>query len=187
MARLCLVLAELTIIAFCLVAARAVRADESAALFFVRQQSVQVAHRHPAAIRLGFPARHPRAAFRRLTAGAPLELHPLATVARGYVGSRRFTRYARAWCRDALNVWLRQAGYYTDGDGRARAVAKIVRPIARPVVGAVAWQAHHAGVVAAVNGNRVTLISGNYGNRVAVETTAAGRYRYGLPVRVASR
>ncbi len=182
MARLCLVLAAFASVTL-FGAIRCAVADESAALFFVRQgearPDVLMARRHP--------ARRPDAAFSRLRAGAPLELHPLANVAKRYVGSRRFTRYARAWCRDALNVWLRQAGFYTDGDGRARAVAKIVQPIARPVVGAVAWQAHHAAVVSAVNGNRVTLISGNYGNRVAIETTRAGAYRYGLPIRVAGR
>lgn len=115
---------------------------------------------------------------------APLDIRTdaqLVAVAAHYVGRGKFTRLAGPWCRDALNTWLRQAGYYTDGDRRARAVARIVRSIGRPVPGAIAWQGHHTGIVASVSGNRVVLISGNYSRRVKVHTASIHSYRYGLP------
>ncbi len=52
---------------------------------------------------------------------APAETALEFAAAERYIGSRRFTPYARAWCADALNAWLRQAGYRGTGDGRAAA------------------------------------------------------------------
>ena len=74
------------------------RADESLVLFFAQE------HGGPATPKLS-PRYHRRPVAPGPSIGAPLELHPLADIARHYVGSGRFTRYARAWCRDALNVW----------------------------------------------------------------------------------
>ncbi len=127
---------------------------------------------------------YPRA--RRAEIGAPLDIRTpaqLADVALRYVGSAKFTRLPGAWCRDGLNVWLRVAGFHTDGDRRAATLGRIVRPLARPVPGAIAWQRHHAAVVLRVDGARVTLISANYSHRVKIHTAAVRSYRYGAPQR----
>lgn len=154
--------------------ARPSRADESAALFFVRERPVQVAHRHPADIRLGFPARHPRAAFIRITAGAPLELHPLVAVARRYVGSRNFTGVRAAWCAAALRNWLAGAGYSAPRSNRAIDFARYGRPTS-PRVGAIMVARHHVGIVVGMSARGPVILSGNWGRRVGIGTFAGRR------------
>ena len=76
------------------------RADESAALFFV-----QTAHRHPADIRLGFPARHPRAAFSRLVSGQPMR----ASFYGG--GPRRYEPNSHTASGERFNQWAMTAAH----------------------------------------------------------------------------
>lgn len=92
---------------------------------------------------------------------------PLLAVAERYVGSRRFTRWARAWCADAMNAWLRRAGYRGTGDGRAISFARWGRPAGGPRVGSVAVLRHHVGIVAGRERGKIILLSGNHGGRVA--------------------
>ncbi len=87
----------------------------------------------------------------------------LASVAIQYLGSRKFTHYPGPWCRDGLNVWLRQAGYYTDGSRRAVDSIRLGHRISGPRAGALAVQRHHVSVVV----DSVKAISANHGGRVA--------------------
>lgn len=103
--------------------------------------------------------------------GAPLELHPLLHVASRYIGSPRFTRWQRAWCADALNAWLAQAGLPTSGSGRAIDFAHYGRPTT-PHVGAIAVMPHHVGIVVGRNARGIVLLSGNHSHRVGVGTYA---------------
>ena len=106
----------------------------------------------------------------------------LVAVARRYVGSRRFTRYARAWCADALGAWLRQAGYSSTGDGRAISYARYGRP-SGPHVGAIAVMRHHVGIVIGYSARGPILLSGNHGHRVGVGVYSAHRvFSYREPV-----
>ncbi len=92
----------------------------------------------------------------------------LLDAARGYLGRGNFTGYREAWCADALRAWLRQSGHSTAGtDHRAISFARYGRPTS-PHVGAVAVLRHHVGIVAAVTGRGVVLLSGNHGRRVAL-------------------
>ena len=108
---------------------------------------------------------------------APLDIRTnsqLVAVAQRYVGSRRFTRYARAWCADAVGAWLRQAGYSSTGDGRAISYARYGRP-SGPQIGAIAVMRHHVGVVVGMTARGPVLLSGNHGHRVGVGVYSAHR------------
>ncbi len=119
----------------------------------------------------GRAARHDRRRFRSprvLAHAAPLELHPLLTVARRYLGRGNFTGFREAWCADSLRFWLRQAGYSIAGtDHRAISFARYGRPTA-PHVGAVAVLRHHVGIVAGFDRRGVVLLSGNHARRVGL-------------------
>lgn len=112
---------------------------------------------------------------KRVYQGRPLEIRTqsqLLSVAERYVGSRRFTRYARAWCADAMGAWLRQAGYNSTNDGRAISYLHYGRP-SSPKVGAIAVLPHHIGIVVGFDRNGVVLLSGNHGHRVAYGSYSA--------------
>lgn len=89
----------------------------------------------------------------------------LVSIAKQYIGKGKFTRFPGPWCRDALNVWLHRAGLYTDGDRRAADVRRLGPPTSA-APGVIGYKSHHTGVVAAVSGNTVWLISGNHSHRV---------------------
>lgn len=114
---------------------------------------------------------------KRQRVGAPLDIRTptqLVAVAQRYIGSRRFTPYARAWCADALNAWLRQAGYRGTGDGRAISFARYGRP-SGPQIGAIAVMRHHVGIVVGRTPRGVVLLSGNHARRVGVGVYASHR------------
>lgn len=98
----------------------------------------------------------------------------LVAVAQQYVGSRRFTRYARAWCADAMNAWLARAGYRGTGDGRAISFARYGRPTG-PRVGSIAVMRHHVGIVVGYGSRGPILLSGNHARRVGVGEYSAHR------------
>lgn len=98
----------------------------------------------------------------------------LVAVAQRYIGSRRFTPYARAWCADALNAWLRQAGYRGTGDGRAISFARYGRP-SGPRIGAIAVMRHHVGIVVGRDARGIVLLSGNHARRVGIGVYASHR------------
>ncbi len=92
---------------------------------------------------------------------------PLA-VARAYLGRGNFTGFHEAWCADALRVWLRQSGHSIAGtDHRAISFARYGRPTS-PHVGAIGVERHHVGLIAAVRGDRVILLSANHAGKVAL-------------------
>ncbi len=102
--------------------------------------------------------------------GRPLDIRTtpqLLAMADRYIGSRRFTRQARAWCADAMNAWLARIGKRGTGDGRAISFAHYGRATS-PHPGAIAVMRHHVGVVAKVERGGVVLVSGNHAHRVGV-------------------
>jgi len=98
----------------------------------------------------------------------------LVMVAQQYVGSRRFTRYARAWCADAMNAWLARAGYRGTGDGRAISFARYGRATG-PRVGSIAVMRHHVGIVVGYGSRGPILLSGNHARRVGIGEYSAHR------------
>ena len=89
--------------------------------------------------------------------------------ARRYIGARRSpTGFRGAWCGDFMGFVARRVGASTPRDYRlARSWARAGHATS-PHVGAVAVMRHHVGVIAAVSGRRVLLVSGNHGHRVAM-------------------
>ena len=104
----------------------------------------------------------------------------LVAIARQYIGDGKFTRFRGPWCRDALNVWLRRAGLYTDGDRRAFDSRNLGTPT-RAAPGMIGYKRHHTGVVARVSGNIVWLISGNHSHRVQLSPYPLHSLRYVRP------
>ncbi|MDE2102520.1 MAG: hypothetical protein KGL39_35060 [Patescibacteria group bacterium] len=149
--------------------ARAQVAEESALAFAAAGMGRIVQPLRPA-------ARARRADHRVWHADAPLDIRTptqLVAVAERYIGSRRFTRFARAWCADAMNAWLEIAGYRGTGDGRAISFAHYGRPADGPRVGSIAVMRHHVGIVVGRERGGVVLLSGNHNRRVGVGVYSA--------------
>ena len=116
-----------------------------------------------------------RAIFAQVAAPLDIRTAPqLIAVAQRYIGARRFTAHARAWCADALGVWLHKAGYSNTGDGRAISYLRYGHP-APMRVGAIAVLKHHVGIVADVTPRGVVLLSGNHGRKVGYGLYSARR------------
>jgi len=126
-----------------------------------------------AVVEIAQPVRHGRYARQAV----PLDIRTapqLVAVAQRYIGARRFTAHARAWCADALGVWLHKAGYSNTGDGRAISYLRYGHP-APMRVGAIAVLKHHVGIVADVTPRGVVLLSGNHGRKVGYGLYSARR------------
>ena len=94
----------------------------------------------------------------------------LAIEAARYVGSGKFTSLPGAWCADAVNVWLRATGRPPLASRMAGA-ALSYGPRGNGAPGDLAVfmgrrGAYHVGVVVASLGDRVEVVSGNWGHRV---------------------
>jgi hypothetical protein len=97
----------------------------------------------------------------------------LLSVAKGYLGHRRFAGMPRAWCAASPRKFLREGGYSVTGtDNRAISFARYGRPTS-PHVGAVAVLRHHVGIVAGFTRSGVVLLSGNHGRGAAYGLYAA--------------
>ncbi len=119
----------------------------------------------------------------RLRRPSPLSAPPVVLEALRHEGARW---RSRAWCQKFVNQVLARTGHQTTGSARAASV--LAFPRVRPVPGAIAfWHRRgggHSAIVAAVNGGSVTLISGNWGRRVAVhERRIASVAAFVRPVR----
>lgn len=149
----------------------AIHAHRAHAHHYIRKH-----HKHR---RVRHVARRPHMAYRAYYEVAqPQEAYwggnaDLLSTARRYVGMGKFTGMPGPWCRDALNVWMRAAGYRTDRSRRALDAVSLGRRVS-PAPGTIAVMrrrgrgAGHTGVVEQVTGNGVILISGNSaGGRVA--------------------
>jgi hypothetical protein len=87
-----------------------------------------------------------------------------------YVGSGKLTALPGAWCADAVNVWLRAIGKPPLASRMAGAALSYgPRGSGQPGDLAVFMGrrgAYHVGVVVASLGDRVEVVSGNWGHRV---------------------
>ena len=94
----------------------------------------------------------------------------VAAAAERWVGSRKFTPYAGPWCADSASEWLREAGKPPLANRMASA-ALSYGPRGSGAPGDLAVfvgrrGAYHVGVVVASLGDRVEVVSGNWGHRV---------------------
>jgi len=94
----------------------------------------------------------------------------VAEIANRYVGAAKFTGLPGAWCADAASAWLRAAGKPPLASRMASA-ALSYGPRGSGVPGDLAVfmgrrGAYHVGVVVASLGDRVEVVSGNWGHRV---------------------
>lgn len=85
------------------------------------------------------------------------------------------TGWSRQWCAKSVNLWLQQSGKRGCGGDTAISCLKAGRRLSGPQVGALAVMAHHVGIVKAVNGNSLTLVSGNHNRRVGIGSYSRGR------------
>jgi hypothetical protein len=94
----------------------------------------------------------------------------LVAEAARYVGSGKFTALPGAWCADAVSFWLQRAGKPPLANRMAGAALSYgPRSVGRPGDLAVFMGrrgAYHVGVVVASLGDRVEVVSGNWGHRV---------------------
>lgn len=98
----------------------------------------------------------------------------LVSIARADIGKgpRQMGVPSRLWCADAMNVWLRRAGYKGTGSRAARSFKRYGQRLSGPQAGAIVVfprgrSGGHVGVISAVNGSTIRVISGNHNNRVA--------------------
>lgn len=94
----------------------------------------------------------------------------IAREAAQYVGSGKFTSLPGAWCADAVSAWLRATGKPPLASRMAGA-ALSYGPRGNGAPGDLAVfmgrrGAYHVGVVVASLGDRVEVVSGNWGHRV---------------------
>lgn len=97
-------------------------------------------------------------------APAPVMFGGLIGEMRRYVGGNP-TGWAHVWCGRFLDMALRRTGH-APGSALARSYKAYGRPAGGPCVGCIAVWPHHVGVVTAVAGGSVTVISGNDGRAV---------------------
>lgn len=120
----------------------------------------------------------------------PLDLtamtsHPLLRVAARDIGKGNIAHTGRAWCADALGLWLRRAGYRSLPTGLAVAYMRYPGPrLPGPVVGAIAASRGHVTIVAKVLSNgRFIGLGGNQSHRVKPSVFASSRFTFHAPVR----
>jgi hypothetical protein len=94
----------------------------------------------------------------------------LVAEAARYVGSGKFTRLPGPWCADSISAWLRAIGKPPLAN-RMAASALSYGPRGNGSPGDLAVfmgrrGAYHVGVVVASLGDRVEVVSGNWGHRV---------------------
>ncbi len=99
-------------------------------------------------------------------------------IARGYLGGNPTGR-RRLWCAYFMNLVERKAGRSGTGSGMARSYASYGRRVSNPRPGDIAVLRRkgggHVGYVMSTSGNKVTLISGNYGRKVGIGTYPRSR------------
>lgn len=128
------------------------------------------------------------AAARQTAPGSGAAATELVQVARRYIGRGNPTSRAALWCSRFMNMVVERAGYRGTGSDAAASFASWGRRVAGPVVGAIAVLHRrggaHVGVVSAVRGSVVVIVSGNHGNRVAEAPYPRSRvYAYVVPRR----
>lgn len=132
----------------------------------------KLASRHQRAFRADLTPSEPAASFGFGAPAAsaenrPLELHPLLAVARRYIGRGNFTHHGGPWCRDAVNVWLRQAGYHlADNSRRAIDAVRLGHRVASPRPGDLVVMRHHVTIFAGWGGRGLVGLGGNQGHTV---------------------
>lgn len=122
--------------------------------------------------------------IRGMERNLPVVAPDLVAEAERFLGSRNFTGLRVEWCKAALNVWLRRAGYFANSSLRAADALALGPRLRSPAIGAIAVWSHHTGVIAGMTPRGPLLISGNFGHRVAEGIQRRGRFLgYVEPVR----
>lgn len=114
-----------------------------------------------------------------MRAGAPIAETGATDVIREalrFVGSGNPTGIRAAWCAFFVSMVLRATGHRPLPNGLSYSALSYGPHLAGPRVGALIVLPHHVGFVAGVSGDRVTMLSGNWGRRVALAV---------LPIRAA--
>ena len=100
----------------------------------------------------------------------------LANEAARYIGSAKFTSLPGAWCADAVSFWLTRVGKPPLPNRMAGSALAYGPRVANPQPGDLVvirtrrGPEGHVGIVVAVRGDAVDIVSGNWGGRVARAT-----------------
>jgi hypothetical protein len=108
--------------------------------------------------------------------GSPWLDHALSDVGTNPTG------WNRQWCAKSVNLWLERSGKRGCGGNTAISCLHAGRKLSGPQVGALAVMAHHVGIVKEVNGNSVTLVSGNHSGRSGTRSVGISKYARGRVV-----
>jgi uncharacterized protein (TIGR02594 family) len=106
--------------------------------------------------------------------------------ARRYLGGNPTSR-SNLWCARFMNLVLKRTGHRGTGSDLAASFAHYGHRVSGPRVGAIAVMSRrgggHVGIITGVGGHgKMTMISGNYGNRVREAPVSRGRiYAYVMP------
>ena len=106
-------------------------------------------------------------------AGAPWLNHAMRDVGTNPTG------WKRQWCAKSMNIWLQKSGRKGCGGNSAISCLQAGKRLSQPKVGAVAVMKNHVGIVKAVNGNSVTLVSGNHAGKPGNRTVGVSNYSKG--------
>lgn len=85
-----------------------------------------------------------------------------------WLGSGNMTGRPGQWCAWAVSFWLVRTGHRPLASGQASSALSYGPRLSAPAVGSLIVLPRHVGLVAGVEGDRVTMISGNWGRRVAM-------------------
>lgn len=85
-----------------------------------------------------------------------------------WLGHGNMTGTFGPWCADALSFWLRRTGHRPLAGRMASDALRYGPRLAAPRIGSLIVLPRHVGLVAGVEGDQVTMISGNWGRRVAL-------------------
>ena len=112
-------------------------------------------------------------AVRAGTGGSPWLKHAMRDVGTNPTG------WKRQWCAKSMNMWLQKSGKRGCGGNSAISCLQAGKRLSAPKVGAIAVMKNHVGIVKAVNGGSVTLVSGNHAGKPGNRTVGVSNYSKG--------
>jgi uncharacterized protein (TIGR02594 family) len=97
----------------------------------------------------------------------PVELHPLLSVAKRYIGFGKFTGKSGPWCRDFINHVAHKAGYrLANNSRRAIDALRLGHRVSTPQPGDLVVLRHHVTIYAGHQGGKIIGLGGNQHHRV---------------------
>lgn len=86
------------------------------------------------------------------------------------------TDWKRLWCAKSVNLWLQRSGKKGCAGDSAISCLSAGRKLSEPQIGALAVMAHHVGIVKEVDGDAVTVVSGNNKGKPGARKVGVSKY-----------